>query len=67
MTADQCNERAKACAINASLSSDTLVSQEFLRMAAQWRAIASRAIFLGSVDHLLDNPPGNDAPLRIKA
>jgi hypothetical protein len=55
MTADQCNERAKACAINASLSADALVTQEFLRLAAQWRAIASGAFFLDSIENAFES------------
>lgn len=65
MTADQCHERANLCAINASLSGDSLVSQEFLRMAAQWRAMANRAIFLGSIDKLFGLAPETVAPPGI--
>lgn len=52
MTADECHERASECAANARLAQSEPVALEFLRLAAQWRAMASRTIFLGSVDAL---------------
>jgi hypothetical protein len=54
MNAEECNKRAAICAENAAAASDGLVSIEFLRTAAQWRAMAVREIFLGFVD---DAPP----------
>jgi hypothetical protein len=50
MTSDECERRAAICAANAAISTNTLVSLEYLRMAAQWRAMGSREIFLGSTD-----------------
>ena len=50
MTADECNERASMCAANASLARSEPVAMEFLRLAAQWRAMAGRVIFLGHLD-----------------
>jgi len=49
MNAKECNQRAATCAANAADSADESVSLEFLRMAAQWRAMAVRQIFLGYV------------------
>jgi len=50
MTANECHDRANQCAANAGLAASEPVALEFLRMAAQWRAIAVRTIFLGSVE-----------------
>ena len=50
MTADECNKRAEICAEKAAAASDELVSGEFLKTAAQWRAMAVREVFLGCVD-----------------
>jgi hypothetical protein len=50
MTADECNMRAAECAENAAIAVDGSVCAEFLRMAARWRAMAVRDIFLGYVD-----------------
>ena len=49
MTAEECHERARHCAVNAGLAVSEPLALEFLRMAAQWRAVASRSIFLGSI------------------
>ena len=49
MTAEECHERASACAANARLAASEPVALEFLKMAAQWRAMAERSIFLGPV------------------
>lgn len=49
MTADECNRRACECAANAAIAPIESVSLEFLRLAAQWRAMAVRQIFLGDV------------------
>ncbi len=54
MNAEECNERAEICGENAAAASDDMVSTEFLKMAAQWRAMAVREIFLGFVD---ETPP----------
>ncbi len=50
MNAEECNKRAAICAENAAAASNELVSMEFLKTAAQWRAMAVREIFLGFVD-----------------
>ncbi len=49
MNAKECNQRASDCADNAAVSADESVAQEFLRMAALWRAMSVRQIFLGHV------------------
>jgi len=46
MTADECNQRAAECAANASLAASEPVSLEFLKLAAQWRAMAVRCILI---------------------
>ena len=50
MTADECHERACRCAANAELAVSEPLQLEFMRLAAQWRAMAVRTIFLGSVE-----------------
>jgi len=50
MTADECNRRAADCAATAAAATDEAVSLEFLKLAAQWRAMAVRDIFLGALD-----------------
>lgn len=57
MTAEECNNRAAACAANASLAVSEPVRLEFLKLAAQWRAMAVRLVYLGPLDELLDPPP----------
>ena len=57
MDADQCQVRAAACAANALIAVDEEVSQEFLKLAAQWRAMAVRTIVLGSGDAPGAGPP----------
>jgi hypothetical protein len=54
MNADECNRRASECAANAAVSADESVSLEFMKLAAQWRAMAVREIFLGHMDDPLD-------------
>jgi len=54
MTAEQCHERASECAANASLAVSETVAAEFMKLAAQWRAMAARAIFLGPIDHAVE-------------
>ncbi len=49
MNAQECNQRASECAANAAVAADPSVSLEFIKMAAQWRAMAVRQIFLGHV------------------
>jgi hypothetical protein len=57
MDADQCRVRAAECAANALVAADEQVSQEFLKLAAQWRAMAVRTIVLGSPDEAATGPP----------
>jgi hypothetical protein len=61
MTAEECNERASQCAANASLAISEPVCQEFLRLAAQWRAMAARLIYLGPIDDSPDALPALNA------
>jgi hypothetical protein len=56
MTSEECHERAKQCAANADVSVDRTVATEFLKMAAQWRAMAVRTIFLGSMEASVETP-----------
>jgi hypothetical protein len=63
MNAEQCHARAAECAANAALSSVESVSLEFLRLAAQWRAMAVRDIFLGFVQERVDEPAVANAML----
>lgn len=66
MDAEQCRERAAECAANALRSADESVSLEFLRLAAQWRAVAVRDIFLGSIAETDDAPADlNAATARL--
>jgi len=50
MTSEECNERAAECAANASFAASEPVSLEFLKLAAQWRAMAVRCIVLRPAD-----------------
>jgi hypothetical protein len=61
MTPDQCHERAAQCAANASLAVSEPVCREFLRLAAQWRAMAARLIHLGPIDGAPDTLPALNA------
>jgi hypothetical protein len=65
MTAEECEQRACACAANAELAVSEPVALEFLRMAAQWRAMAVRTIFLGAVD-AGPEVVAEAAPLRLR-
>ena len=68
MNATECNQRASDCADNAAASVDESVELEFLRMAALWRAMAVRQIFLG---HVVAPPPARrpdpSGPLAVPA
>jgi hypothetical protein len=65
MTAEECHERANQCAANAAVATSEPMAQEFLKLAAQWRAIAVRTIFVGSVEATIE-PSALRAPkLRI--
>lgn len=62
MTKEECNRRAADCVANAAVSADEAVAAEFMHLAAQWRAVAAREIFLGH----LDEPVANlDLPATI--
>jgi hypothetical protein len=64
MDADQCQVRAAACAANALIAVDDEVSLEFLKLAAQWRAMAVRTIVLESADESSAGaPPASAAGL----
>jgi len=54
MTAEECHERATECAANASLAVSEPIAAEFMKLAAKWRAMATRAILLESIDHAMD-------------
>ncbi|HLI67089.1 MAG TPA: hypothetical protein VKU90_12055 [Caulobacteraceae bacterium] len=56
MNAADCNARAAHCAANAELAGTEVVASEFLKLAAQWRAMAVRDIFLGVAADLADTP-----------
>jgi hypothetical protein len=49
MTSEECHQRAGECAASADLSQDGWVAAEFMKLAAHWRAMAVREIFLGRV------------------
>lgn len=66
VTADECNERARACAANAAIAPVEAVKQEFLTLAAQWRAMAVRQIFIGQIARpaeAVDQLGGQPVPL----
>lgn len=63
MTAEECNERASQCAANAYVAVNEPVCREFLRLAAQWRAMAARLIYLGPIDESPDALPARNALL----
>ena len=48
MNAEECRARASTCAANAAVSPDVFLSDEYLRLAAQWRAMAVRQILPGA-------------------
>jgi hypothetical protein len=65
MDADQCQVRAAECAANALVAVDEQVSREFLKLAAQWRAMAVRTIVLGSAEDLSASPPQSLEPPAV--
>jgi hypothetical protein len=66
MTSEECHERASQCAANAGAAVDPAVAMEFLKMAAQWRTMAVRMIFMGSIDVAAETPvPGALTPRLI--
>jgi hypothetical protein len=54
MNAEECHRRAAACALNASRAQNERLAHEFLTVAAQWRAMAVRDIFLGYISERSD-------------
>ena len=49
MNAEDCNRRASACAANAAIAPVEALTLEYLKLAAQWRAMALRENFLGQL------------------
>ena len=62
MTGEECNDRAVRCAANAALAQSEPVSLEFLKLAAQWRAMATRVIGLDFADAPANPGLANVAP-----
>jgi hypothetical protein len=56
MNAQECNSRASECAANAALARVEWIAQDFLKLAAQWRAMAIRESFVGQVGEQLVQP-----------
>jgi|GEM_PF-3091157 len=54
MTAEECYERASECAAKASLARGEPIAHEFIKLAAQWRTMATRMLFLGSITDAVD-------------
>jgi hypothetical protein len=67
MNAEACYARAAECAANAALASVESVALEFLKLAAQWRAMAVRDIYLGLVEELTDRPAALPGAPRLPA
>ncbi len=65
MTSEDCYRRASQCAENAAVSPTEAVALEFLKLAAQWRAMAVRRIFLGLVDMPVEPPMKFSAGARL--
>jgi hypothetical protein len=59
MNAEECEKRASDCAANAAIAPAEPLALEFLKLAAQWRAMAVRQIFLGRVGEV-------DVPLPVQ-
>ncbi|MDB5444166.1 MAG: hypothetical protein JWP86_654 [Phenylobacterium sp.] len=62
MTAEECHERASVCAANASVAVSQPIALEFLTLAAQWRAMAARLIYLGPIDEPSGAPAALNGP-----
>jgi hypothetical protein len=56
MTTEECHERANQCAAHANVAASEPMALEFLKLAAQWRAIAVRTIYLGPVEATIEAP-----------
>jgi hypothetical protein len=50
MDARECQRRAEACARKAATAPLESLTMEFLRLAAQWRAMAIRETFVGQLE-----------------
>jgi hypothetical protein len=46
----ECDEHAAQCAANAAIAPTEAIAREFLKLAAQWRAMSTRAIRLDPAD-----------------
>jgi hypothetical protein len=49
MNTIECNKRAADCAASAASAPAESLAVEFLKLAAQWRAMAAREHFLGGL------------------
>ncbi len=49
MNANECNRRASECAAFAAVAPIEAIALEFLKLSAQWRAMAVRENFLGQL------------------
>ena len=50
MNAEECRTRAAECAANAAIATNQSDSRAFLKLAAQWRAMAVHEIFIAHAD-----------------
>jgi len=57
MNSQECNRRASECAANAELARVDWMATEFLKLAAQWRAMGLRESFLGQLGEHQVQPP----------
>jgi hypothetical protein len=57
MNAQECNRRASECAANAALAHGEWMTTEFLKLAAQWRAMGVRETFVGQLGEHQVQPP----------
>ena len=57
MNAQECNRRANECAANAAEARVEWMAAEFLKLAAQWRAMGLRENFLGQLGDQQLQPP----------
>jgi len=57
MNAEQCHQRANVCAANAALAPAESMARDFMRLAAQWRAIAGVDCLAGRRPPLSDTMP----------
>jgi hypothetical protein len=59
MTTDECHQKALTCAAQAALAQSEAVALEFMLLAAQWRAMAVRLIYLGPAQDFVDAFPAS--------